>query len=229
MGNIIQNLRGSVAEHSTYTGKKGVISLVTDNSAGRVPTGEIRIHDESTAGGLPISLSNGVTLKQSSIVTTNGAAYYDIAIPSVVKYITAMVLNMTVVGSQNQATSSDIVFRLGTSTGVKTSGYSSSGGYITGGAAIEADTQGFKIYNSTWSDTLQNFMADFYLFDNTRWIMKGQGNYVNAAQNNHSISSGFVTLDGPVTTIRLANFDNSTGNINTVRNFDGGEFRVMYA
>ena len=74
MGNIIQNLRGSVAEHSTYTGKKGVISLVTDTSAGRVPTGEIRIHDESTAGGLPISLSNGVTLKQSSIVTTNGAA-----------------------------------------------------------------------------------------------------------------------------------------------------------
>ena len=63
-------------------------------------------------------------------------------------------------------------------------------------------------------------MADFYLFDNTRWIMKGQGNYVNAAQNNHSISSGFVTLDGPVTTIRLANFDNTSGNINTVRNFD---------
>ena len=174
-------------------------------------------------------LPNGATLRQSSIVTTNGAAYYDIAIPSGVKYITAMVINMTVVGSQNQATSSDIVFRLGTSTGVKTSGYASSGGYITGGAAIEADTQGFKIYNSTWSDTLQNFMADFYLFDNTRWIMKGQGNYVNAAQNNHSISSGFVTLDGSVTTIRLTNFDNTTGNINTVRNFDGGEFRVMYA
>ena len=172
---------------------------------------------------------NGATLRQSSIVTTNGAAAYDIVIPPGVKYITAMVLNMTVEGSQNAATSSDIVFRLGTSTGVKTSGYASSGGYITGGAAIEADTQGFKIYNSTWSDTLQNFMADFYLFDNTRWIMKGQGNYVNAAQNNHSISSGFVTLDGPVTTIRLANFDNTSGNINTVRNFDGGEFRVMYA
>ena len=176
-----------------------------------------------------MALPNGVTLKQSSIVTTNGAAAYDIAIPPGVKYITAMVLNMTVVGSQDQATSSDIVFRLGTSTGVKTSGYSSSGGYITSGAAIEADTQGFKIYNSTWSDTLQNFMADFYLFDNTRWVMKGQGNYVNAATTNHSISSGFVTLDGSVTTIQLTNFDNTTGNINTVRNFDGGEFRVMYA
>ncbi len=176
-----------------------------------------------------MALPNGVTLKQSSIVTTNGAAAYDIAIPPGVKYITAMVLNMTVVGSQDQATSSDIVFRLGTSTGVKTSGYSSSGGYITGGAAIEGDTQGFKIYNSTWSDTLQNFMADFYLFDNTRWVMKGQGNYVNAATTNHSISSGFVTLDGSVTTIQLTNFDNTTGNINTVRNFDGGEFRVMYA
>ena len=174
-------------------------------------------------------LPNGATLRQSSIVTTNGAAAYDIVIPPGVKYITAMVLNMTVEGSQNAATSSDIVFRLGTSTGVKTSGYSSSGGYITGGAAIEGDTQGFKIYNSTWSDTLQNFMADFYLFDNTRWVMKGQGNYVTAATTNHSISSGFVTLDGSVTTIRLTNFDNTTGNINTVRNFDGGEFRVMYA
>ena len=72
-------------------------------------------------------LPNGATLRQSSIVTTNGAAAYDIVIPPGVKYITAMVLNMTVEGSQNAATSSDIVFRLGTSTGVKTSGYASSG------------------------------------------------------------------------------------------------------
>ena len=75
MGNIIQNLRGSVAEHSTYTGKKGVISLVTDTSAGRVPTGEIRIHDESTAGGLPIKLPAGHVIQSKSTSTRNFANF----------------------------------------------------------------------------------------------------------------------------------------------------------
>ena len=86
MGNIIQNLRGSVAEHSTYTGKKGVISLVTDNSAGRVPTGEIRIHDESTAGGLPIKLPAGhiiqtkfrlVQTQSQNVSNSNLEAFHD--------------------------------------------------------------------------------------------------------------------------------------------------------
>lgn len=54
MANRIQHLRGSLTEHSTFTGEKGEISLVTDTSANRIPTGELRIHDGSTAGGLKV-------------------------------------------------------------------------------------------------------------------------------------------------------------------------------
>lgn len=54
MANRIQHLRGSLTEHSTFTGEKGEISLVTDTSANRIPTGELRIHDGSTAGGLEV-------------------------------------------------------------------------------------------------------------------------------------------------------------------------------
>lgn len=54
MANRVQHLRGSLTEHSTFTGEKGEISLVTDTSANRIPTGELRIHDGSTAGGLEV-------------------------------------------------------------------------------------------------------------------------------------------------------------------------------
>lgn len=55
MANRLQHLRGSEAEHSTFTGAKGEISLVTDTSANRIPTGEVRVHDGTTAGGLHVT------------------------------------------------------------------------------------------------------------------------------------------------------------------------------
>jgi hypothetical protein len=55
MANRLQHLRGSEAEHSTFTGARGEISLVTDTSADRIPTGEVRIHDGTTAGGLHVT------------------------------------------------------------------------------------------------------------------------------------------------------------------------------
>jgi len=72
MGNIIQHLRGSVVDHSTYTGKKGEISLVTDASEARIPTGEIRIHDDSTPGGLPLVLGTTTNPLTSNIVLGSG-------------------------------------------------------------------------------------------------------------------------------------------------------------
>ena len=55
MANRLQHLRGSESEHSTFTGAKGEISLITDTSADRIPTGEVRVHDGTTAGGLHVT------------------------------------------------------------------------------------------------------------------------------------------------------------------------------
>ncbi len=52
MANRIQHLRGSDSEHNNFTGAKGEISLVTDTTSNKIPTGELRVHDGSTAGGL---------------------------------------------------------------------------------------------------------------------------------------------------------------------------------
>jgi len=54
MGNIIKHLRGTTTDHASYTGEKGVISVITNED--QEPTGEIRIHDGKTAGGIdPLS------------------------------------------------------------------------------------------------------------------------------------------------------------------------------
>ena len=50
MGNIVKQIRGTSGEHASYTGEKGVISLVTNEVF--EPTGEIRVHDGKTPGGI---------------------------------------------------------------------------------------------------------------------------------------------------------------------------------
>ena len=72
MANRIQHLRGSDTEHSTFTGEKGEISLVTDTSANRIPTGELRIHDGSTAGGLPVKLGTSSKPLTNDIYLASG-------------------------------------------------------------------------------------------------------------------------------------------------------------
>jgi len=72
MANRLQHLRGSEAEHSTFTGAKGEISLVTDTSADRIPTGEVRVHDGTTAGGLPLALGTTSKPLTNNIVLGSG-------------------------------------------------------------------------------------------------------------------------------------------------------------
>ena len=72
MANRLQHLRGSESEHSTFTGAKGEISLVTDTSANRIPTGEVRVHDGTTAGGLPLALGTTSKPLTNNIVLGSG-------------------------------------------------------------------------------------------------------------------------------------------------------------
>ena len=72
MANRLQHLRGSEAEHSTFTGAKGEISLVTDTSSDRIPTGEVRVHDGTTAGGLPLTLGTTSKPLTNNIVLGSG-------------------------------------------------------------------------------------------------------------------------------------------------------------
>ena len=52
MGNIIKHLRGTTTDHASYTGEKGVISVVTGEGPEYIPTGELRVHDGQTPGGI---------------------------------------------------------------------------------------------------------------------------------------------------------------------------------
>lgn len=72
MANRLQHLRGSESEHSTFTGAKGEISLVTDTSANRIPTGEVRVHDGTTSGGLPLTLGTTSKPLTNNIVLSSG-------------------------------------------------------------------------------------------------------------------------------------------------------------
>lgn len=73
MGNVIKLTRGTEEEHQSYVGEKGVISLVTNED--HEPTGEIRVHDGKTTGGIdPLSeLRQMIVDLQNRVTTLEGS------------------------------------------------------------------------------------------------------------------------------------------------------------
>lgn len=56
MPEILRLAKGTLAEHQSFIGEKGELTLICDNTAARLPTGEVRIHDGITAGGITIKI-----------------------------------------------------------------------------------------------------------------------------------------------------------------------------
>ena len=51
MPEILKLSKGTHTEHETFTGEKGEVTLITTGGGNDLPTGEVRVHDGSTAGG----------------------------------------------------------------------------------------------------------------------------------------------------------------------------------
>ena len=52
MPEVIKFAKGTVAEHSSFTGENGEITLICDNTTNKTVTGIIRLHDGQTVGGI---------------------------------------------------------------------------------------------------------------------------------------------------------------------------------
>ena len=77
MGNIIKHLRGTTTDHASYTGEKGVISVVTGDGPEYVPTGEIRVHDGKTPGGIN-PIATGIAAVSAVTMTDVDAVASDV-------------------------------------------------------------------------------------------------------------------------------------------------------
>jgi len=152
------------------------------------------------SGNLSFGTVGGITV--SSIVATNGADEVDITgLPSGIKRITVNFFGLSVDGSDN------LIVQLGTSSGLKTSGYISLSHYGSGGVNI---TNGFGVYGVNASNTLQGHMVITHMGSN----LFAESHATRYNSSNGTWGGGQVDLGGTLDRIRIRptgtnTFDNS--------------------
>lgn len=165
-----------------------------------------------TANGLSTELRPLVL--GTSQASTSGTTVDFTDIPSWVKRVTVMFNGVSTSG-----TSLPIV-RVGTSSGIASSGYS---GVVTQTtSSVLMDTSGVQIYDTAPSaaSVISGSMV-FSLFSGTTWEAQYAVIDVNGTTYRQKLGTGFVTLSGTLDRIRITT-------VNGTDTFDAGTINIMY-
>lgn len=166
-----------------------------------------------TASGLIDSSKLSQPLTQgTSQATTSGTSKDFTGIPSWAKRITVSLSGVSTNGSNN------LILQLGTSGGLKTSGYS--GGMSTGNNAIVtiAMSAGFDV-SLLNSGSVIHAQIELTNVSGNTWVMSGIAQH--SSQTTYAFSAGSVTLAGVLDRLRLT----TVGSTNT---FDAGSMNILY-
>lgn len=151
----------------------------------------------------------------TSQATTSGTSKTFGSIPSWVKRITMMLSGVSLSGSANPR------FRLGTSGGLATSGYTSFTNVIQNSTVVASSTAGFDTNGASSTSTTYSGIVTFALLDATNNIWVANGVLAMAGAVSQTVFSGAVTLSGALTQIALT----STNGTDT---FDAGSVNILY-
>ena len=162
----------------------------------------------------PTMLSQKLTLETAK-ATTSGTSIDFTSIPSWVRRIT-----IAFDGVSTNGTSSQLV-RIGTSSGIETTGYTSSGSLLRNNlsSAAVSDTTGFVMYTASASYALGGVMTLINIASN-KWV--GSHSFGDTASGAVAFAGGGVkTLSGTLDRIRLTT-------VNGTDTFDNGSVNIMY-
>lgn len=167
------------------------------------------------SGGSGAAPSWGSALTSATAIsTTSGTSHDFTGIPSSVKRITIIMSGVSTNGS------STILFRIGDSSGVSATGYTSN----TWGAAapssnmtLDDETSGFGFGYLTSAAAAWDGVLTLVNITGNTWVISG----VSTSAVYSGVTAGSKTLSGVLTSIRLTTF----GGTNT---FDAGTVNIMY-
>jgi hypothetical protein len=150
----------------------------------------------------------------TSVASTSGTSIDFTSIPSWVKRITVMLLQVSTNGT------SGVQIQLGDSGGVETTGYSTSGTAITGAntCAISTFTSGFAMLGTTVGASRSGAIV-FTNIATNYWI--GIGNIDEEGAGSAGHTQGFKELSGTLDRIRLTT-------VNGTNTFDAGSINILY-
>lgn len=208
-------------------GNVGTVSTPTDGSvtANKIGTGAV-VLTSKVSGVLPVanggtgatSVVPNITVTADYVDTTSGTSI-DFTIPAGVRRITAL---MRGVGLSGTAIA---MFRLGTSSGIVTSGYRGVSSNDAGNSySYSSYGEGFLIDtgNSADASDTRHGVFTLYLADDSGGIWVGAGNTCRGpdGQEFNNVSSGKVGLSAVCTTLRLTTSNGSD-------TFDGGSITIL--
>jgi hypothetical protein len=167
---------------------------------------------QAVAGTDYLTSTSGGTITLATAQTASGTAVDFTGIPSWAKRITVMFNGVSTNGT------SVYLIRLGTSSGIDTSGYDATCAYGGAGGQFESNTTGFNITASGFMSSTIAFKGNIQicLISGNSYVSSGVGT-MTAAFN----SSGSKTLTGTLDRVRITT-------VNGTDTFDAGTINIMF-
>lgn len=233
MANIITAGNSTNGGTAITTDTSGTLNIVTGSGSGSnaitidasqavTMPGTLAVTGAQTVGGnLTVTgtltatggVSGGVR-SGTAVASTSGTSIDFTGIPSGVKRITIMLANVSTTGIV------PITFRLGTSGGIVSTGYTGSQGYVGGTPASTNMSTGFEVYNDTAAVTYQGQIVLTLVDSATNtWCASGIVGVTTQAYMRYI--GGYIALSGTLTQLRMTT---TTG----TPTFDSGIINILY-
>ena len=148
----------------------------------------------------------------TAVASTSGTSIDFTSIPSWVKRITVMFRGVSTSGT------SAILVRLGTSSGIVSTGYASNA-FTSGAGTKTTSTTGFIIDGSGSGAYVRNGLLTIVYLNSFVWA--SSGTWGDASDNNTSYFGGGATLADVVTQLRITT-------VNGTDTFDAGSINILF-
>jgi len=143
--------------------------------------------------------------------STSGTNIDFTSIPSWVKRITIMFNGVSTNGSSSK------LVQIGTSSGIVSTGYASTGSTIATTVATSNSTAGFIIFTTNAADILSGQIILTNITSNT-WV---QSHTIKSSTANNCIGGGDIALSGTLDRVRITT-------VNGTDTFDAGSINILY-
>jgi hypothetical protein len=205
----ITSLSGLTTPLSVGQGGTGVTS---STGSGSVVLGTSPTISSPTINGTPVMGASILT--RGTAVTLSSQTSVDFtSIPSWVKRITVMITGV----KQNTGGANPFTFRIGTSGGIVSTGYSGSAGYFGGTPGSTSITAGFEFYFDTAANFYTGSMTITNITGNT-WLGVG---WFSSTQGYQYVTSAYLALGATLDRVRFTT-NNGTNTFTT------GTVNILY-
>lgn len=201
------DLTNNIVYTSTIKNSSSATNNLVLNSDGTVTSGNLTV---TNVNGAPAN-----RLVQGAAQASTSGTFIDFTgIPSWVKRITVMFNGVSTNGSSNT------LLRIGTSSGIETTGYDS--GIVEIGATgtpTTTSTAGFLLSYDKGSNDLSRGVVNIINMTGNTWIVSGNGQ--DTATTWFTTYTGIKTLSGTLDRVRITT-------VNGTDTFDAGSINIMY-